>query len=75
MAEKGWVGWPQDDDHEALRSKWADLDTLEEHNALARKMRQICWNYVPAVLLAQCVTPISRGKTQAGLIGVRRGSG
>ncbi|RWQ68161.1 MAG: ABC transporter substrate-binding protein [Mesorhizobium sp.] len=68
--EKGWFGWPQNDEYEALRVKWADLETLEERKALARKMQRIWWDYVPSVQLGQRITPIARRKTLTGLIGV-----
>ncbi|KUM24107.1 peptide ABC transporter substrate-binding protein [Mesorhizobium loti] len=68
--EKGWFGWPQDDEYEALRVKWASLETLEERKALARKMQRIWWDYVPSVMLGQIISPIARRKTLTGLIGV-----
>ncbi|MER9585766.1 ABC transporter substrate-binding protein [Mesorhizobium sp. M0276] len=68
--EKGWFGWPQNDEYEALRAKWADAETLEERKALARKMQRIWWDYAPQVLLGQFVAPIARRKTLTGLIGV-----
>ncbi|RWJ38163.1 MAG: ABC transporter substrate-binding protein [Mesorhizobium sp.] len=68
--ESGWFGWPKNDEYEALRVKWADLETLEERKVLARKMQQIWWDYVPSVLLGQSVAPSARRKTLTGLIGV-----
>ncbi|RVC57761.1 ABC transporter substrate-binding protein, partial [Mesorhizobium sp. M00.F.Ca.ET.038.03.1.1] len=68
--EKAWFGWPQNDEYEALRTKWADLETLDEHKALARKMQRVWWDYVPEVLIGQQVVPIARRKTLTGLIGV-----
>ncbi|MBM2716239.1 ABC transporter substrate-binding protein [Mesorhizobium caraganae] len=68
--EKGWFGWPQSGEYEALRVKWADVETLEERKALARKMQRIWWDYVPQVLIGQSVVPIARRKTLTGLIGV-----
>lgn len=66
--EKGWFGWPQNDEYETLRVKWADVETLEERKALARKMQRIWWDYVPEVLLGQYVTPIARRQTLTDLI-------
>lgn len=66
--EKGWFGWPQNDEYEALRGKSADVETLEERKALARKMQRIWWDYVPEVMLGQVVVPIARRKTLTGLI-------
>ncbi|MER9794768.1 ABC transporter substrate-binding protein, partial [Mesorhizobium sp. M0213] len=31
--DKGWYGWPKSDEYEALRAKWADVETLEERKA------------------------------------------
>ncbi|NGO56085.1 ABC transporter substrate-binding protein [Allomesorhizobium camelthorni] len=70
MGEKSWFGWPQNDEYEALRVKWSDVETLEERKALARKMQRIWWDYVPEVLLGQIVSPSARRKTLTGLISV-----
>ncbi|MES0157045.1 ABC transporter substrate-binding protein, partial [Mesorhizobium sp. M0018] len=70
MGAKGWRGWPQNDQYEALRTKWADVGALEERKALARKMQRIWWDYVPQVPLGQHVVPIARRKTLTGLIGM-----
>ncbi|RWO94836.1 MAG: ABC transporter substrate-binding protein [Mesorhizobium sp.] len=67
---KGWFGWPQNEEYEALRVKWADVETLEQRKALARKMQRIWWDYVPEVLVGQQVVPIARRKSLTGLIGV-----
>ncbi|MBM2716080.1 ABC transporter substrate-binding protein [Mesorhizobium caraganae] len=66
--EKGWFGWPQNDEYEALRAKWADVETLEERKALAGKMQHIWWDFVGDVRLGQIVKPIARRKTLTGLI-------
>lgn len=68
--EKGWYGWPKSDEYEALRAKWADVETLEERKALARKMQQEYWNFAGTVLLGEVVTPIARRKALTGLIGM-----
>lgn len=64
------AGWPKNDEYEALRTKWADVETLEERKALARKMQRVWWDFVGFVLLGQIVSPIARRKTLTGLIGV-----
>lgn len=66
--EQAWYGWPENDQYEALRVKWADVETLEERKALAREMQQIWWDYVPQVLAGQYVAPSARRKTLTGLI-------
>ncbi|RWO94843.1 MAG: ABC transporter substrate-binding protein [Mesorhizobium sp.] len=68
--ENAWFGWPQSDEYEALRAKWADVETLQERKALARKMQRIWWDYVPEVLIGQQVVPVARRKTLTGLIGL-----
>lgn len=68
--ENGWFGWPKSDEYETLRAQWLIVDTTEERRALARKMQQIAWDLAPEVLLGRVVTPIARGKTLLGLIGV-----
>lgn len=68
--DKGWYGWPKSDEYEALRSKWTDVETLDDRKALARKMQQLAWDLTPEVLLGRVVTPIARRKTLTGLIGM-----
>ncbi|MGY3238225.1 peptide/nickel transport system substrate-binding protein [Bradyrhizobium sp. USDA 4448] len=66
--EKGWFGWPKNNDYEALRAKWADTPTVGERQALARKMQGLWWEFGGTVLLGQTFTPIARRKTLTGLI-------
>ncbi|CDX45285.1 putative peptide ABC transporter periplasmic-binding protein y4tO [Mesorhizobium sp. ORS 3359] len=66
--DKAWYGWPKNDEYEALRVKWADVATLEERKALARKMQGIWWDFVGDVRLGQYFLPIARRKTLTGLI-------
>ncbi|RWL92174.1 MAG: ABC transporter substrate-binding protein [Mesorhizobium sp.] len=66
--EKGWHGWPKNDGYEALRAKWADVETLEERKALAREMQKVFWDFVGFVYLGQYVSPIARRKTLTDLI-------
>lgn len=66
--DKGWYGWPKSDEYEALRAKWADVETLEQRKDLARKMQRLWWDFVGAVFLGQAVSPIARRKTLTGLI-------
>lgn len=68
--EDGWYGWPKSDEYEALRAKWADVETLEERKALARKMQRAWWDFVGGVLLGQFSLPFARRKTLTGLIGM-----
>ncbi|MET4278971.1 MULTISPECIES: ABC transporter substrate-binding protein [unclassified Bradyrhizobium] len=66
--EKGWYGWPKNDEYEALRAKWADSPTVAERQALAREMQGLSWNFGGTVLLGQTVSPIARRNTLTGLI-------
>lgn len=68
--EKGWYGWPKSDEYEALRAKWADLETLSERKSLAAQMQRVWWDFAGTVLLGQYISPIARRKTLTGLIGV-----
>ncbi|AJD43905.1 nickel/oligopeptide ABC transporter substrate-binding protein (plasmid) [Rhizobium gallicum bv. gallicum R602sp] len=68
--EEGWFGWPQNDEYEALRAKWASVETLEDRKALARNMQRIWWDFVGDVRLGQYVTAIARRQTLTGLIGL-----
>ncbi|RWQ46227.1 ABC transporter substrate-binding protein [Mesorhizobium sp.] len=68
--DKAWYGWPKFDEYEALRAKWADVDTLEQRQELARKMQKEYWDNVGTVLMGQFFQPIARRKTLTGLIGM-----
>ncbi|MER9851745.1 ABC transporter substrate-binding protein [Mesorhizobium sp. M0106] len=65
--ENGWYGWPKSDEYEALRAKWANVDTAER-KALARKMQQVHWNFVGTVLLGEAISPTANRKSLTGLI-------
>lgn len=68
--DKAWVGWPKNDEFEALRTQWADLDGLEACKALARKMQSLWWDFVGSVMLGQTFLPSARRKNLTGLIGM-----
>ncbi|MCK1468818.1 ABC transporter substrate-binding protein [Bradyrhizobium sp. CW10] len=68
--DKGWYGWPKSDEYEALRAKWADVETLEARKALARSMQREYWDFAGMVLLGQFFGPIARRKTLSNLIGM-----
>lgn len=65
---KAWYGWPKNDEFEALRVKWPDVETLEEREALAREMQRIWWNYVPLVYLCQTLTPAARSTSLVDMV-------
>ncbi|MER8412990.1 ABC transporter substrate-binding protein [Mesorhizobium sp. M1342] len=66
--DKAWYGWPKNEEYEALRAKWADVDTLEKRKVLARKMQRLWWDFVGDVRLGQIIAPKARRKTLTGLI-------
>ncbi|RJT27229.1 ABC transporter substrate-binding protein [Mesorhizobium waimense] len=66
--DKAWYGWPKNDEYEALRAKWADIETLEERKALARNMQRIWWDFVGDVRLGYNVETRAHRKTLTGLI-------
>ncbi|MCV3244121.1 peptide/nickel transport system substrate-binding protein [Mesorhizobium robiniae] len=66
--EKAFFGWPKNDEYEALRAKWADIETLEERKTLARDMQRLWWDFVGCVMLGQSVSPIARRKTLTGFL-------
>ncbi|MER8563736.1 ABC transporter substrate-binding protein [Mesorhizobium sp. M0578] len=68
--DKGWFGWPKNDEYEALRAKLADVSTLDERKALARKMQGIWWDFVGNLRLGKTVGPAARRKALTGLIGM-----
>lgn len=68
--EQAWFGWPESKEYEALRTKWADVGSLEERRALARNMQKIWWDFVGDIRLGQFIAPIARRKTLTGLIGM-----
>jgi peptide/nickel transport system substrate-binding protein len=63
-----WFGWPKDDLHEELRDEWALAATLEERQAVARKLQENAWNYVPMALLGQWAPPVAHRANVRGFI-------
>lgn len=68
--DKAYYGWPKNDEYETLRTKWADVETLEEGRTLARKMQGAWWDFVGSVLLGQSQQVSARRKALTGLISV-----
>jgi peptide/nickel transport system substrate-binding protein len=67
---KGWYGWPKSDEFEALRTTWADMGTLEDQKALAKKMQKVLWDFVPTVLLGKFLSPAAYRSNIKGVIGM-----
>lgn len=68
--DKAWYGWPKSDEYEALRAKWPDVATLQDRQALARRMQSVWWDFVGGVFLGQIFAPIAHRKTLTGFIGM-----
>ncbi|MBB4232954.1 ABC transporter substrate-binding protein [Rhizobium mongolense] len=68
--DQAWYGWPKNDEYEALRAKWPDVETLEERRELARKMQSLWWDFVGDVRLGQFISPAAHRKSLTGLIGM-----
>jgi peptide/nickel transport system substrate-binding protein len=66
--EAGWFGWPKDDLHEKLRDAWALAGSLDERKAIARKLQENAWSYVPMALLGQWAPPVARRANVTGFI-------
>ncbi|RWP30315.1 ABC transporter substrate-binding protein [Mesorhizobium sp.] len=68
--EDAMVGWAKNDQYEALRAKWVELETLDERQALAREMQRLAWDFVGTAMLGQSFEPIARRKSLTGLVHV-----
>ncbi|SJM30313.1 hypothetical protein BQ8482_130212 [Mesorhizobium delmotii] len=67
---KGMVRLAKNDEFDAFRAKWADVETLGERKELARKMQRIWWGFVGDVRLGNHVSPIARRMALTGLIAI-----
>jgi peptide/nickel transport system substrate-binding protein len=68
--KKGWFGWPDNAEYEALRKKWATVSTLAERQAIAKQMQAIAWDVVTWVPLGQWVSPAAMRANLHGVIGM-----
>ena len=68
--EKGWFGWPSDERHEQLRQQWIDAETLEERKAIARKLQENAWNFVPHLYFGQWIQPVAHRSNVTGWLHV-----
>ncbi|TIV59126.1 ABC transporter substrate-binding protein [Mesorhizobium sp.] len=66
--DKAWYGWPKNEEYEALRANWVNMETLEQRKELAGQMQKIWWDFVGDVRLGQELRPIARRKALTGLI-------
>jgi peptide/nickel transport system substrate-binding protein len=70
IGDKGWFGWPEDAAHEVMRNEWAAAPTLDARKAVARRMQENAWNFVPHAYLGQWVQPAAYRANVRGVIGI-----
>ncbi len=70
IGDKGWFGWPEDAAHEVMRNEWAAAPNLEARKAVARRMQENAWNFVPHAYLGQWVQPAAYRANVRGVIGI-----
>jgi peptide/nickel transport system substrate-binding protein len=70
VGEQGWYGWPKNELHEQMRDEWAAAPTLEARKAVADKLQENAWNFVPMVYLGQWVSPVAYRKTLSGVVAI-----
>jgi peptide/nickel transport system substrate-binding protein len=68
--QNAWFGWPSDDKHEKMRDEWAAAPTLEARRAVARRIQENYWDFVPMVYLGQWTQPCAHRKNVQGIIGM-----
>jgi peptide/nickel transport system substrate-binding protein len=66
--EKGWFGWPADEELERLRAAFARAGTLEEQKAIAAKVQERLWAIGALAPLGQFFVPVAYRKSVKGLI-------
>jgi peptide/nickel transport system substrate-binding protein len=57
--EKAGFGWPSNPEHERLRAEWAAASSLQERQAIARKMQAEAWEWIPYVTYGQWLQPVA----------------
>jgi peptide/nickel transport system substrate-binding protein len=67
---QSWYGWPSNAPYEALRTQWADADTLEDRQQIAKKMQQLAWDFVPTIELGQYFSPVAYRANVKGILGM-----
>ncbi|MEL6298452.1 MAG: ABC transporter substrate-binding protein [Pseudomonadota bacterium] len=68
--EKGWFGWPSSEAHEKMKDEWAASPSVEERQAIAKRMQQNAWDYVPMAVLGQWAPPTARRANVSGFVPV-----
>ncbi len=66
--EKGWFGWPTDEELEKLRHDYARAGSLDERKAIAEKVQQRLWAIGASGELGQFFNPVAYRNNVHGLI-------
>jgi peptide/nickel transport system substrate-binding protein len=66
--KKGWFGWPENAEYEALRSKWGEAGSVAEQQDIAKKMQALAWDFVPMVMLGSWTQPAAMRKNVNGFL-------
>jgi peptide/nickel transport system substrate-binding protein len=64
----GWFGWPTDAALEALRQQWFDAPDLAAQKALAAKIQQRAFEFVPFMPLGQIFQPTAFRSNVTGIV-------
>jgi peptide/nickel transport system substrate-binding protein len=66
--DKGWFGWPKDEELEAARAAFANATSAEEQKAAAAKVQERLWAIGASGHLGQFFVPVAYRKNVKGLI-------
>jgi peptide/nickel transport system substrate-binding protein len=66
--DKAGFGWPNNPEHEKLRAAWAAASTLQERQAIARRMQAAAWEWIPFVTWGRWLQPVAYRKNTKGWI-------
>jgi len=66
--EKGWFGWPSDDELEAARKEYATAKDVDAQKAAAAKVQDRLWAIGASGHLGQFFTPVAYRDNVKGLI-------
>jgi peptide/nickel transport system substrate-binding protein len=66
--KKGWFGWPEDAEYEALRTQWAEAATEVEQKSIAEKMQARAWDFGLMAMLGSWTQPAAMRKTVDGFL-------
>ena len=66
--KKGWFGWPENADYEALRQQWAEAPTLADRKTIGEKMQTVAWDNALWVMLGSWIQPAAMRKNIDGFL-------